>query len=88
MWVHGGPATRLTTDSRKLKQACTGFSFARLLRENPGLQAVAYTFMNVRGNGKKPPRPKRQRRRLHQRRRLAHVQSSPEKQAVVAARSV
>ena len=48
--LHGRPAFDLATNRRLLKAASTAFSFARLLRENPGLRATAYNFMNVRGN--------------------------------------
>ena len=57
--LHGGPATRFLPcppcvhGREKLKPAVVGFHFGRLLRENPGMQAAAWNFMNVRGCGKR-----------------------------------
>ena len=42
-------AERAKLKGRSRQDKSGGFSLARLLRENEGLQAVAYNFMNVRG---------------------------------------
>ena len=59
----GQPAASIATSKTLLANAGTAFDIRRFLGDNPGLEAVAYNFMHVKGSGTKP-KPTRGRRRL------------------------